>query len=167
MMGELIWGIIIVSFVIDIIAKQKKKEKAGKQKPKYKQQSAAQSTGMRQTPQKTQAKMEQTMSQKQRELKQRLQQKRQNDILSRATANVRETEKDVLEDAMNTETGKELFNGAHVLADAIDISGNSVLMEELNDLMIMGYQANVSSYRDFVAEGVEMLNRFEISVTVS
>lgn len=40
-------------------------------------------------------------------------------------------------------------------------------MEELNDLMIMGYQVNVSFHRDFVAEGVEMLNRFEISGTVS
>lgn len=49
-MGELIWVIIIVSFVIDIVAKQKKKEKAGQQRPKYKNQSVAQSAGMRQTP---------------------------------------------------------------------------------------------------------------------
>ena len=36
------------------------------------------------------------------------------------------------------------------------------LMDQVNDLMIMGYQANLSFERDFVAEGVEMLNRFEL-----
>lgn len=35
-------------------------------------------------------------------------------------------------------------------------------MDQVNDLMIMGYQANLSFERDFVAEGVEMLNRFEL-----
>ncbi len=34
-------------------------------------------------------------------------------------------------------------------------------MDQVNDLMIMGYQANLSFERD-CGRGVEMLNRFEL-----
>lgn len=40
----------------------------------------------------------------------------------------------------------------------------SELMEELNDLMLMGYQTNLSYERDFVAEGIELLNSYELPV---
>lgn len=60
-----------------------------------------------------------------------------NDIMSRAIANVKENDTDELA------TGSELMN-------------------QVNDLMIMGYQADLSFARDFVAEGIDMLNSYEI-----
>ena len=77
-----------------------------------------------------------------------------NDILARATANVNENERDELE--------MQMLEGAQTLVNAIDIDGTSALMKEVNDLMIMGYQADLSFERDFVAEGVEMLNSYEL-----
>ncbi len=61
---------------------------------------------------------------------------RQEDIFSRAVASVEEYEKDVPE--------------------------KSALMDELDDLMLMGYQAEISFERDFLAEGIEMLNSYEV-----
>ncbi len=43
-----------------------------------------------------------------------------------------------------------------------DVLENSDFMKQVNDLMIMGYSQKLSYERDFVAEGVEMLNRFEL-----
>lgn len=108
-----------------------------------------------------------TIQQKQQELKERLQQRYrqlqrsnsdhvnkntygysevnsvENDILSRATANVMENAEDELERQMEA-----------------DNFGN--LMREVSDLMITGYQADISFERDFLAEGMELLNRYEI-----
>jgi len=60
-----------------------------------------------------------------------------NDIMSRAVANVKENEVD-------------------------ELAKSSELMNQVNDLMIMGYQADLSFARDFVAEGIDMLNSYEI-----
>lgn len=76
------------------------------------------------------------MAAKQRELKQRLQQK-PTDILGKAAVNVMEYE--------------------------ADMTNNSRLMDEVNDLILMGYQADLTFSRDFVAEGIKMLNSYEIS----
>ncbi len=61
----------------------------------------------------------------------------QKDIMDRAMANVKENEVDELEK-----------------------SGE--LMEQVNDLMIMGYQAKLSFGRDFVGEGIDMINSYEL-----
>ena len=71
------------------------------------------------------------------------------DILSRAAANVRENEADEL--MLHMETG------------ALVTDEPSELIREINDLIIMGYQADMSFERDFIAEGVELMNRYEIS----
>ncbi len=81
-----------------------------------------------------------------------------NDILTRAAANVRENEQDELE--------RQMLDGAQTLVNAIDIEGTSELMREIDDLMIMGYQADLSFERDFVAEGVEMLNSYELPAEI-
>ena len=54
--------------------------------------------------------------------------------------------------------------GAHELVNAIDIDSASELMHEVEDLMIMGYQANLPFERDFIAEGVAMLNGYELDM---
>ena len=74
----------------------------------------------------------------------------ENDILKRATENVSENDGDELE--------QQMMAGAHELVNAIDIDSASELMHEVEDLMIMGYQANLPFERDFIAEGVAMLN---------
>lgn len=83
-------------------------------------------------------------------------QQAENDILKRATANVKENDTDELE--------QQMMAGAHDLVNAIDIDSASELMHEVEDLMIMGYQANLPFERDFVAEGVAMLNNYELDM---
>lgn len=82
-----------------------------------------------------------------------------NDILSRATANVQENAGDLLKMQV---TGADMMPDAQVFVNVIDIGGASELMREVNDLMITGYRAEMTFERDFVAEGVEMLNRCEL-----
>lgn len=85
------------------------------------------------------------------------------DILSRAAANVRETENDQLEQEMSVKhAGGPMTRDAHDLVGAIDITETSELMRQVSDLMIMGYQADMTYERDFIAEGVEMLNSYEL-----
>jgi len=80
----------------------------------------------------------------------------ENDILKRATENVSENAGDELE--------QQMMAGAHELVNAIDIDSASELMHEVEDLMIMGYQANLPFERDFIAEGVAMLNGYELDM---
>ena len=80
----------------------------------------------------------------------------ENDILKRAAENVNENDVDELE--------QQMMAGAHKLVNAIDIDSTSELMHEVEDLMIMGYQANLPFERDFIAEGVAMLNGYELDM---
>ena len=80
----------------------------------------------------------------------------ENDILKRATENVSENDGDELE--------QQMMAGAHELVNAIDMDSASELMHEVEDLMIMGYQANLPFERDFIAEGVAMLNGYELDM---
>lgn len=80
----------------------------------------------------------------------------ENDILKRATENVSENDGDELE--------QQMMAGAHELVNAIDIDSASELVHEVEDLMIMGYQANLPFERDFIAEGVAMLNGYELDM---
>lgn len=80
----------------------------------------------------------------------------ENDILKRAAENVSENDVDELE--------QQMMAGAHELVNAIDIDSTSELMHEVEDLMIMGYQANLPFERDFIAEGVAMLNGYELDM---
>ena len=80
----------------------------------------------------------------------------ENDILKRAAENVNENDGDELE--------QQMMAGAHELVNAIDIDSASELMHEVEDLMIMGYQANLPFERDFIAEGVAMLNGYELDM---
>lgn len=80
----------------------------------------------------------------------------ENDILKRAAENVNENDADELE--------QQMMAGAHELVNAIDIDSTSELMHEVENLMIMGYQANLPFERDFIAEGVAMLNGYELDM---
>lgn len=78
----------------------------------------------------------------------------ENSILSRAAANVQEEAVDELRFEQMEET----------VVDSLDLAliESSPLMQQISDLMITGYTGELSFGRDFVAEGVEMLNRCEM-----
>jgi hypothetical protein len=44
---------------------------------------------------------------------------------------------------------------------------NSILMQEIEDLMVKGYDGKLTFARDFVAEGIDMLNRIQVNSEVS
>ena len=46
--------------------------------------------------------------------------------------------------------------------DCIDVLEETDFMNQVNDLMIMGYSGKLSYERDFVAEGIAMLNQFNM-----
>lgn len=102
----------------------------------------------------------------------------QPDILSRAKQNVKENEVDFLKEA-----DKRQHEAARGAADApvmtpsqnvamqqvkpvgqqigAEFDDDCDIMSQINDLMIMGYSGNLEFDRDFVAEGVDMLNRYQ------
>lgn len=102
----------------------------------------------------------------------------QTDILARAKQNVKENEADFLKEA-----DKRQHEAARGAADApvmtpsqkvamqpdkpvgqqigAEFDDDCDIMQKLNDLMIMGYSGNLEFDRDFVAEGVDMLNRYQ------
>ena len=104
--------------------------------------------------------------------------KQDDDILSRAKQNVQENDQDLLKEADHLQ--HEAARGA---ADApILTPSQQVAMQpgkpvgqqigakfdedcdnrkKIQDLMIMGYSGNLEFERDFVAEGVDMLNRYQ------
>ncbi len=44
----------------------------------------------------------------------------------------------------------------------VDINQESPVLKKVNDLIVMGYSGDLNFERDFVAEGVEMLNSYEL-----
>lgn len=186
-MEFIIWIIIIVVVIVKQNNK-KKKAQQGMQRMPLQQGNIPRQT-MNQNYQRTQnygqysqgvpnqntAQMQIDMINKQRELKQRLQkrygtpgslpreagsykppmpqqqgvaqyamQQGHNDILRRAVEHVDENDYDSLKVDMNS-----------------NVATSDELMREVNDLILMGYQANLSFARDFVSEGIEMLNSYE------
>lgn len=176
--------IIVIGIIID---NNKKKEKAARNAAKKRvadppvvspvsQKSAASVQQM----------MENAMTQKQQELKKRLQQKygeatqrqaaaRKNQyskpvervsyqepaeelsITSRVAENIREESVDELR--LEWEKEKRSYDTFQVLKE----SEESELMKQIDDLMIMGYTAEIRNSRDFVAEGIAMLNQYELT----
>lgn len=78
----------------------------------------------------------------------------ENTILSRVAANVQEDAVDELRFEQTENIAVESLGLATM--------ENSPLMQQISDLMITGYTGELSFGRDFVAEGVEMLNRCEM-----
>jgi hypothetical protein len=123
-----------------------------------------------------------SVSEKQHELKKRLQQQyagrserlsqystprttsasdsgciRSDDIMGRANANVAEYADNRIE-----EEGKQtsIPVTAGYIDNCLKQEDDCSLLDRVNDLILMGYQADLTFERDFVAEGIDMLNRF-------
>lgn len=178
-MGALIWGIIIVAFVIQMNnrkAEYKKKNQASK-RPQYGQ--PQQNTQTYAKPQKT-AQTDARMSQE--ELKARLQQKYGNvnqrgkavenktpDILVQANQNVKKYAEDELHETQcASEKVHPLMHAVQedkpVLpkSDPLTVSAldESSLMKDVETLMISGYPVNLEFERDFLGEAMDMLNSY-------
>lgn len=100
------------------------------------------------------------------------------DILSRAKQNVQENDEDLLKEAdrmqheaargaadtpILTPSEKVAMQGVKPVGQQIgaDFDDDCDIMQKLNDLMIMGYSGNLEFDRDFIAEGVDMLNSYQ------
>lgn len=100
------------------------------------------------------------------------------DILSRAKQNVQENDEDLLKEAdrmqheaargaadtpVLTPSEKVAMQGIKPVGQQIgaDFDDDCDIMQKLNDLMIMGYSGNLEFDRDFIAEGVDMLNSYQ------
>ncbi len=100
------------------------------------------------------------------------------DILSRAKQNVQENNEDLLKNAdrmqheaargaadtpILTPSEKVAMQGVKPVGQQIgaDFDDDCDIMQKLNDLMIMGYSGNLEFDRDFIAEGVDMLNSYQ------
>ena len=100
------------------------------------------------------------------------------DILSRAKQNVQENDEDLLKEAdrmqheaargaadtpVLTTSEKVAMQGVKPVGQQIgaDFDDDCDIMQKLNDLMIMGYSGNLEFDRDFIAEGVDMLNSYQ------
>lgn len=86
----------------------------------------------------------------------------QNDIMSRAVANAQENDVDELQRSQSAPVVNESSVEIHNMVGVVDITKTSELMNQINDLIVMGYQSELRFERDFVAEGIDMLNSYEL-----
>ena len=161
LIGLLIWIAIITRIVKALKGEDKKK------------------TGQRPVQKTTQAQRDAYYYSQQKSTKERLQQKYgtpqkpapKSDILSRAKENVQENEPDKMEQQMHAEVCRDFRANAHATTDVTEHKELSVLcdsgeesdiIKRVNDLIVTGYSGNMEFDRDFIAEGVDMLNSFTL-----
>ena len=124
-------------------------------------------------------------SQQQRATKERLQQKygrqqsqqsyaknaAKSDILSRAKGNVQEEAPNAYKQELHAAVCTEYRSHSSEAPDLkahkghspeCELDMDSDVMKRVNDLIVMGYSGDMKFDRDFIAEGVEMLNSFSL-----
>lgn len=86
-------------------------------------------------------------------------------ILQRAKANAREYEEDVTLTSMEREHNhlERVLSANHYHLED-DFSGD--ILGKLEDIMVKGYEGRLCFERDFVGEGMDMINRFTVSTDV-
>lgn len=84
---------------------------------------------------------------------------KEENIVNRAADNVQENDADILR--MQMDAAREDNYGSGIAG----IQMESPLMKEVEDLMIKGYSGGLSNPRDFVAEGIALLNSYELQET--
>lgn len=187
LIGLLIW-IAIISKIVKAVKGEKKdggqrksvqQRSNTQQRPMQSYTQTRQASQSRPVPRTTQAQRDAYYYNQQKSTKERLQQKyatpqkpaQQGDILSRAKENVKENESDVMEQQMHAEVCRDFRANAHATSDVAEHKELSVLcdtgegsdiIKRVNDLIVTGYSGDMRFDRDFVAEGVDMLNRFTV-----
>lgn len=84
---------------------------------------------------------------------------KEENIVNRAADHVQENETDILR--MQMDAAREDNYGSSIAG----IQMESPLMKEVEDLMIKGYSGGLTNPRDFVAEGIALLNSYELQET--
>ena len=93
------------------------------------------------------------------------------DLVARAKSNVAQKSADTFKQQAHAEVCAEYRSHAEVAPDLYEhkghsqecaLEGESDLVKRVNDLIVMGYDGNMKFDRDFIAEGVEMLNSFNL-----
>ena len=93
------------------------------------------------------------------------------DILSRAKDNVKESEPNKMEQQIHAQVCRDFRTNAHAASDVAqhkeqsvfcDTGEESDIIKRVNDLIVTGYSGDMTFDRDFIAEGVDMLNRFTV-----
>lgn len=165
----IIWGFIISRIVKAVKGNNKKRQ------PTVQRQTVQQ----RPVQKTTQAQRDAYYYSQQKNTKERLQQKYGTqqkaapkvDILSRAKENVKEREPNAVQQQMHAEVCRDYRATAHdkpdvathkVVSKVCDTGEESDIIKKVNDLIVTGYCGDMSFDRDFIAEGVEMLNRFTV-----
>ena len=183
LIGLIFWAIIISKVFKAIKGEQKHSgKKANQQYQSFKEKQTTmqrQQSANRPVQKTTPAQRDAYYYNQQKATKERLQQKyavqpnqdSKRDILSRAKENVAENEPDVFEQQAHAEVCRDFRATAHAASDVnthkelsplCDTGEESDIIKRINDLMITGYSGDMTFERDFIAEGVEMLNRFTV-----
>lgn len=127
----------------------------------------------------TQAQRDAYYYNQQKATKDRLQQKygtqqkseQKGDILSKAKENVQEKAQDAIQQQLHAEVCRDYRDNSQMTTDVhvhkaqsaeCDTGEASDIMIKVNDLIVTGYSGDMTFDRDFIAEGVEMLNRFSV-----
>jgi len=153
--------------------RQKKMEKEAqkqremqKKAEKKRQQEAFEADRRRQQQQMQSAKNKFDEINRQRELKNRLEKKyrppvQQESILERAVGNVAEERQDELK-SIHMVGQHDTANASNTgCVDTIVAEDGTERMKKVYDLMVTGYEPNLHFERDFIAEGMDMLNRIQ------
>lgn len=176
LLGLIFWVAIIFKIVKAVKGNNKPKKQA---KQQYQSAQYRQQTGNRPVQRTTQAQRDAYYYNQQKATKERLQQKyasqqkntAQGDILSRAKENVQENVPDKVEQQVHAEVCRDFRATAHATADVAvhkeesplcDTGEESDIIKRVNDLIVTGYSGDMNFERDFIAEGVDMLNRFTV-----
>jgi len=177
LIGLLFWIAIITKIVKAVKGDKKKPSRPMTQVRQQAQQRPVQRTA--QTQRTTQAQRDAYYYNQQNATKQRLQQKYatqpkatpKSDILSRAKENVQEVEMDTMQQEVHAEVCRDYRENAYVTPDVdahkvmsteCDTGEESDIIKRVNDLIVTGYSGDMNFDRDFIAEGVDMLNRFTV-----
>jgi len=175
----IIWGVIISKIVKAVKGEEKKNTSKSSAKKGSQYQQSRQTVQQRPVQRTTQAQRDAYYYGQQKNTKERLQQKygvKQNtavkqDILSRAKENVKENEPDAMEQQIHAEVCRDFKEHAHATSDVLehkeqsafcDTGEESDIIKRVNDLIVTGYSGDMVFDRDFIAEGVDMLNRFTV-----
>lgn len=172
LLGLLFW----IAIIAKIVKAVKGEKKDGGQRKSVQQRSYTQQRPVQKA---TQAQRDAYYYSQQKATKDRLQQKyavtqkpkAKSDILSRAKENVQENVPDKVVQQVHAEVCRDYRATAHASTDVAEHKEQSVwcdtgeesdIIKRVNDLIITGYSGDMEFDRDFIAEGVDMLNRFTV-----
>lgn len=181
LIGLIIW-IAIISKIVKAVKGEDKKTGQRKNVQQRTMQSYTQPRQMSQSrpvQKTTQAQRDAYYYSQQKSTKERLQQKyaaqpkteTKADILSRAKENVQENVPDKMEQQMHAEVCRDFRANADATSDVVqhkavsdfcDNGEESDIIKRVNDLIVTGYSGDMIFDRDFIAEGIDMLNRFTV-----